>query len=193
MKRISGSTTLRTINVQTEGPNMLASVQQQIGELLRQRHRIQAGRDDDFTVRNQQEIAQAATASSAVMRFFLLIVAFVSLLVGGIGVMNIMLVSVTERTREIGIRMAVGAKGHDILLQFLMEAITLSAIGGGLGIALGMVCAQVLSAKQNWPTLTSPSSVLIAFAATAAVGVFFGFYPAHKASRLDPIDALRYE
>src|SRR3954463_6911133 len=193
MKRISGSTTLRTINVQTEGPNMLASVQQQIGDLLRQRHRIQAGRDDDFTVRNQQEIAQAATATSAVMRFFLAAVAGVSLLVGGIGIMNIMLVSVTERTREIGIRMAVGAKGRDILLQFLLEAVALSAIGGSLGIAIGVIGSKVLSAKQGWPTLTSSSSVLFAFLFSAAVGVFFGFYPARKASRLDPIDALRYE
>jgi putative ABC transport system permease protein len=193
MKRISGTTTLRTINVQTEDPEMLASVQQEIGDLLRQRHRIQAGRDDDFTVRNQQEIAQAATATSAVMRFFLAAVAGVSLLVGGIGIMNIMLVSVTERTREIGIRMAVGAKGRDILLQFLLEAVALSAIGGGLGIAIGVVGSKVLSAKQGWPTLISSTSVIIAFASSAAVGVFFGFYPAHKASRLDPIDALRYE
>jgi putative ABC transport system permease protein len=193
MKRISGTTTLRTINVQTEDPELLASVQQQIGDLLRQRHRIQAGRDDDFTVRNQQEIAQAATATSAVMRFFLAAVAGVSLLVGGIGIMNIMLVSVTERTREIGIRMAVGAKGRDILLQFLLEAVALSAIGGSLGIAIGVIGSKILSAKQGWPTLTSSSSVIFAFVFSAAVGVFFGFYPARKASRLDPIDALRYE
>jgi putative ABC transport system permease protein len=193
MKRISGTTTLRTINVQTEGPELLTSVQQQIGDLLRQRHRIQSGRDDDFTVRNQQEIAQAATGASAVMRFFLFCVACVSLLVGGIGIMNIMLVSVTERTREIGIRMAVGAKGGDILLQFLAEAVALSVIGGSLGIATGVIGSRILSAQQNWPTLTSTSSILIAVGSSVGIGVFFGFYPARKASRLDPIDALRYE
>jgi putative ABC transport system permease protein len=193
MKRLLGVTTLRTINVQTASPGLLNSVQQQITDLLRQRHHITAGKDDDFTVRNQQEIADAATATSKVMTILLAAIASVSLLVGGIGIMNIMLVSVTERTREIGIRMAVGARARDVLLQFLTEAVTLSAIGGVIGIGLGIGTSKLLSVKMNWPTLTSPSSIVVAFFFSAAVGVFFGFYPARKASRLDPIDALRYE
>ncbi len=193
MKRISGTTTLRTINVQAESGSALASVQQQIIELLRQRHRIQPGRDDDFTVRNQQEIAEAATATSKVMTVLLGAIASVSLLVGGIGIMNIMLVSVTERTREIGIRMAVGAKSHDILLQFLTEAVALSLTGGIIGIGLGIAASHVLASNLNWPILTSLTSMLVASLFSAFIGVFFGFYPARKASALDPIDALRYE
>ena len=193
MKRVQGVTTLRTINVQMAQPSLLAPGQQQITELLRQRHRIGPGRDDDFTVRNQQEIADMATAQSKTMTLLLGAIAGVSLIVGGIGIMNIMLVSVTERTREIGIRMAVGAHGRDILLQFLIEAVTLSAIGGIIGIGLGVGTSQLISAQMRWPTLTSPSSVLVAFVFSAAVGIFFGFYPARKASRLDPNEALRYE
>ena len=193
MKRVMGVTTLRGINVQAASERQLAETQRQLTDLLRQRHRIQPGRDDDFNVRNQQEIAEAATATSKIMAVFLSIVAGVSLVVGGIGIMNIMLVSVTERTREIGIRMAVGARGRDILLQFLTEAITLSSLGGLLGIALGLGGSKILSTTQGWPTLTSTSSIVMAFLFSAGVGVFFGFYPARKASRLDPIDALRYE
>ena len=158
-----------------------------------ERHRIQPLRDDDFTVRTQQEIAEAATATSKVMRMLLLAIACVSLLVGGIGIMNIMLVSVTERTREIGIRMAVGAKGRDILTQFLIEAVSLSVIGGAIGIALGMGTSHFVALKMSWPTLTDLNSVVLAFLVSAAIGIFFGFYPARKASALDPIDALRYE
>jgi putative ABC transport system permease protein len=193
MKRLFGVTTLQSVLVQTSSPKLLNSVQQQITDLLRQRHHMGPGRDDDFTVRNQQEIADAATATSKVMTILLAAIASVSLLVGGIGIMNIMLVSVTERTREIGIRMAVGARGTDVLLQFLTEAVTLSLIGGVIGIGLGLGVSKLLSAKMNWPTLTSPSSIVIAFFFSAAVGIFFGFYPARKASQLDPIDALRYE
>jgi putative ABC transport system permease protein len=193
MKRIMGTTVLRTINVQGATINLLPSIQRQISDLLRQRHRITQGKDDDFTVRNQQEIADAATATTKVMTLLLGAIASVSLLVGGIGIMNIMLVSVTERTREIGIRMAVGAHGTDILLQFLIEAITLSSLGGIIGIILGLGGAKTLSAVAHWPTLVSVSSIVIAFLFSAAVGVFFGFYPARKASNLDPIDALRYE
>jgi putative ABC transport system permease protein len=193
MKRVTGTTTLRGINVQAESSSALSSVQQQIIDLLRQRHRITAGREDDFTVRTQQEIAEAATATSKIMTVLLGAIASVSLLVGGIGIMNIMLVSVTERTREIGIRMAVGAKGRDILLQFLIEAITLSLVGGIIGIAVGVGTSQLLAAKMKWPTLTSLTSIVAAFLFSAAVGIFFGFYPARKASTLDPIDALRYE
>ena len=192
MKRLGGGTMLRSISAQAASEKELANVQQEVVDLLRQRHRIQPGRDDDFTVRTQQEIAEAATATSKVMTVLLAAIASVSLLVGGIGIMNIMLVSVTERTREIGIRMAVGAHGRDILMQFLIEAVTLSVIGGVIGIALGVGTSKALAAYMNWPTLTSPSSIVIAFIFSAAVGIFFGFYPARKASHLDPIDALRY-
>ncbi len=193
MKRVMGVTTLRTILVQAATTPLLAPVQQQIQDLLRQRHRLAPGRDDDFTVRNQQEIAEMATATSKIMTLLLAAIASVSLVVGGIGIMNIMLVSVTERTREIGIRMAIGARGRDILLQFLIEAVTLSLIGGIIGIGVGIGVSQILAAKLNWPTLVSTSSVVAAFVFSAAVGIFFGYYPARKASQLDPIDALRYE
>jgi putative ABC transport system permease protein len=193
MKRVMGTATLRGIAVQTASAAALPVAQQQITDLLRQRHHIGTGRDDDFTVHNQQEIAEMATATAKVMRVLLGAIASVSLVVGGIGIMNIMLVSVTERTREIGIRMAVGARGNDILLQFLAEAITLSSLGGLLGVTLGIGAAKILSAVAGWPTLISISSVVIAFLFSAAVGMFFGFYPARKAARLDPIEALRYE
>jgi len=193
MKRVIGGSTLRGINVQVASPNDLAPAQQQITELLRQRHNIRAGRDDDFTVRNQQEIAETATATSRVMTLLLGAIASVSLIVGGIGIMNIMLVSVTERTREIGVRLAVGAHGRDILTQFLIEAVTLSVIGGVIGILLGLGTSHMLSAFAHWPTLISIPSIIAAFFVSAAVGIFFGFYPAREAARLDPIEALRYE
>jgi putative ABC transport system permease protein len=193
MKRFAGVTMLRSINVQAVSAEQMAEVQNGIAELLRQRHRIQPGRDDDFMMRNQQEIAEAMSATTEVMTALLAAIASVSLLVGGIGIMNIMLVSVTERTREIGIRMAVGARGRDILLQFLIEAVALSSTGGLLGIGMGIGGARLITMIKQWPTLISPDSVIIAFAFSAAVGVFFGFYPARKASQLDPIDALRYE
>jgi len=193
MKRFSGATTLRMMQVSAASAEQMAGVQNGIAELLRQRHRIQAGRDDDFILRNQQEITEAQTATAETMTALLAGVAIISLIVGGIGIMNIMLVSVTERTREIGIRMAVGARGHDILLQFLIEAVTLSSTGGLLGIALGIGGAEAITLIKQWPTTVSAESILIAFAFSAAVGIFFGFYPARKASKLDPIDALRYE
>src|ERR1017187_2808739 len=193
MKRFAGVTMLRSINVQAVSAEQMAEVQNGIAELLRQRHRIQPGRDDDFMMRNQQEIAEAMSATTEVMTALLAAIASVSLLVGGIGIMNIMLVSVTERTREIGIRMAVGARGRDILLQFLIEAVALSSTGGLLGILSGVGGAKLITMIKNWPTLVYPQSIIIAFAFSAAVGVFFGFYPARKASQLDPIDALRYE
>jgi putative ABC transport system permease protein len=210
MKRFSGSTTLRMMQVSAASAAQMVKVQNGIAELLRQRHRIQDGRDDDFILRNQQEITEAQTATTDTMTALLAGVAVISLIVGGIGIMNIMLVSVTERTREIGIRMAVGARGQDILLQFLIEAVTLSSIGGILGILLGVsahnilkftvsICellrlhSDVLTSVANGPTLVSPGIVVIAFVFSAAVGIFFGFYPARKASKLDPIDALRYE
>jgi ABC-type antimicrobial peptide transport system, permease component len=193
MKRLFGMTTLRTINAQTATSSLLTPVQQQIISLMRQRHRIIPGRDDDFTVRTQQEIADMATEQSKTMTYLLAAIAAVSLLVGGIGIMNIMLVSVTERTREIGIRMAVGARGYDILLQFLTEAFTLSIIGGVIGIATGIGASKIIEAVKHWPVATPYIWILASFLVSAAVGIFFGFYPARKASQLDPIDALRYE
>ncbi len=193
MKRVLGGTTLRNINVQIAHAQEMSAAQQQIVELLRQRHNIRAGRDDDFTVRTQQEIADAATATTAVMTILLGSIAGVSLVVGGIGIMNIMLVSVTERTREIGTRMAVGAHGSDILMQFLIEAVSLSSVGGLIGIIFGIGTSKLLSIYAQWPTLISPVSIVLAFSVSAAVGIFFGFYPARKAAALDPIEALRYE
>jgi len=193
MKRVVGGTTLRNINVQVASPGDLNPAQQQIIGLLRQRHNIRTGRDDDFTVRTQQEIADAATATTAVMTILLGSIAGVSLVVGGIGIMNIMLVSVTERTREIGTRMAVGAHGRDILMQFLIEAVSLSSVGGMIGIIFGIGASKILSSYAHWPTLISVSSIAVAFLFSAAVGIFFGFYPAREAARLDPIEALRYE
>jgi len=193
MKRVIGGTNLRNINAQIGDAGQVEAAQQQIISLLRQRHNIRPGRDDDFTVRNQQEIAEAATATSRVMTLLLGAIAGVSLVVGGIGIMNIMLVSVTERTREIGVRMAVGAHGSDILTQFLIEAVTLSSVGGVIGIICGIGASKILSVYAHWPTLISVSSIAIAFLFAAVVGIFFGFYPARKAAALDPIEALRYE
>ena len=167
--------------------------QKEIEALLRQRHRLQPGQDSDFMIRSQQEIAQTADQTSRQMSALLAAIASISLLVGGIGIMNIMLVSVTERTREIGIRMAIGAKGRDILTQFLIEALSLSVAGGAIGIALGIGTSRFLAWKQKWPIVLSPAAILLAFGFSAAIGIFFGFYPAQKASRLDPIEALRYE
>jgi putative ABC transport system permease protein len=171
----------------------IADAEKQITALLHERHHIQPNQENDFTVRNLNDIAKASESASKVMTSLLLSVASISLLVGGIGIMNILLVSVTERTREIGIRMAVGAKSRHILLQFLVEAITLSMVGGLAGALLGVAGAKLISYFATWPTLVSPPAVLGSFLFSGAVGVFFGFYPAHKASRLDPIAALRYE
>jgi len=193
MKRLLGGTTLRNINVQVGDAKQMTPAQQEIITLLRQRHNIRPGRDDDFTVRTQQEIAEAATATTAVMTILLGSIAGVSLVVGGIGIMNIMLVSVTERTREIGTRLAVGAHGSDILMQFLIEAVSLSSVGGIIGIIFGIGASKLLSVYAQWPTLISISSIVVAFLFSAAVGIFFGFYPARKAAALDPIEALRYE
>jgi putative ABC transport system permease protein len=193
MKRLLNSPSLRGINLQTQTMEMMPEVQQRIADLLRQRHRIGPGRDDDFTIRTQEEMATAMSSTQETMRYLLAGVAVVSLIVGGIGIMNIMLVSVTERTREIGIRMALGARSGDVLAQFLIEAVTLSCTGGVLGIAAGVTASKILTRVKSWPTLTSPEWMLLAFAFSAVVGIFFGFYPARKASQLDPIDALRYE
>ena len=193
MIRLSGGTTFRAFHVQTLTPQLLPEVQNQIIELLRQRHRIGEGRDDDFIVRTQEEISDMFTQNARTMRWLLGSIAGVSLLVGGIGIMNIMLVSVTERTREIGVRMAVGARGRDILLQFLIEAVTLSLLGGATGILVGIGGARLVSMLAGWITLVSPDSMIYAFVVSVVIGVFFGFYPARKAAQLDPIEALRYE
>jgi len=165
----------------------------QIRALLRQRHRLRPGDDDDFKLGNLTNVFEAKEQAAQIMTYLLVAIASVSLLVGGIGIMNIMLVSVTERTREIGLRMAVGAQGRDILLQFLVEAITLSVIGGVLGIAVGLAGSNAIGYFAEWRTLVAPESIVIAFGFAAAIGIFFGLYPARKASRLDPIEALRYE
>jgi putative ABC transport system permease protein len=193
MVRLTGDTKFRALNVQAESAAAMNDVQAQIADLLRQRHRIGAGKDDDFIIRTQQQITEMATSTSRIMTMLLGAVAGVSLLVGGIGIMNIMLVSVTERTREIGVRMSIGARASDILRQFLIEAVTLSLGGGLIGILLGVGSAALVSAKFGWNTLVSTQSILMAFAFSALIGIFFGFYPARKAASLDPIEALRFE
>lgn len=184
---------VRIITVQAREPEVMKNVESQINDLLRQRHRIQPKQDNDFSVRNLTEIAASAEQSAGVMSLLLGAIASISLIVGGIGIMNIMLVSVTERTREIGIRIAVGAKGKDILLQFLIESLVLSLIGGIMGIGIGIAGTLVLARFTQWPTLFSIQAILLAFLFSGSVGVFFGFYPARKASMLNPIEALRYE
>jgi putative ABC transport system permease protein len=190
MRRITSRTFLNSILVEAANDQVIDQVQREIEDLLSARHR---SKEPDFTVRNQLELMQAVTATSRAMGFLLSGVAAVSLFVGGIGIMNIMLVSVTERTREIGIRMAVGARAADIVVQFLMEAVTLSAIGGLIGIGGGMGFSTLISALKDTPTVTPVAWIMIAFVSSAVIGIVFGFYPAWKASQLDPIDALRYE
>lgn len=193
MTRLTGGTTFRSLSVQGSSADKLAEISENITLLLRQRHRIAEGMDDDFSIRTQTETLETFTSTATTMTMLLGSIAGVSLLVGGIGIMNIMLVSVTESTREIGIRMAVGAKSRDILSQFLAEAIVLSIIGGAIGIAAGVGISRLISAKMGWPVLTSTSAITVAFFFSAAIGIFFGFYPARKAAQLDPIESLRYE
>jgi len=193
MKRLKGSNRIDMFVASAVSRGAVADAEKEIEALLRQRHRIQPGQDSDFTIRSQREIAQTADQTSRQMSGLLAAIASISLLVGGIGIMNIMLVSVTERTREIGIRMAIGAKGRDILTQFLIEAVALSVAGGAIGIALGVGVSRLLAWKQQWPIVLSGDAVLLSFGFAAAIGIFFGFYPARKAARLDPIEALRYE
>jgi len=190
LKRIARRPNLNSILIQAQSPELMAGIQQDVTDLLQQRRN---GREPDFTVRNQQELAEAATATTRTMTVLLGAIAGVSLIVGGIGIMNIMLVSVTERTREIGIRLAVGAHGRDVLTQFLVEAIILSSMGGALGVVLGVGASQLVSKLNGWPVLVSTSAIVGAVAFSATIGVFFGFYPARKAAQLDPIEALRYE
>ena len=194
--RLIGTKFLGSINAGFLSADSLQDMTQVTSDakrLLRVRHKLRPDQDDDFTVRNQLDIAKVQEGTADSMTMMLLAIASISLLVGGIGIMNILLVSVTERTREIGIRMAVGAKRWHILLQFLVEAVILSAMGGLIGIVTGIVGAQTASRFAGWPTIVSPQSLVVAFGFSALVGVFFGLYPANKASRLNPIDALRYE
>ncbi|PYM40566.1 MAG: multidrug ABC transporter substrate-binding protein [Candidatus Rokuibacteriota bacterium] len=182
-----------SISIKIRAGEDMAEAESQIRALLRQRHRLQPFQEDDFWLRNLSEVLQTQEESSKVMTYLLAAIASVSLLVGGIGIMNIMLVSVTERTREIGLRMAVGARRRHILLQFLIEAVTLSLIGGIVGIAFGLGGSRAISYFAEWRTLVAPGAIVLAFGFAAGIGIFFGFYPARKASRLDPIEALRYE
>jgi putative ABC transport system permease protein len=169
------------------------TAEKQITDLLRQRHKLDPNMENDFTVRNLSDVAEAADASSTIMTNLLASIAGVSLMIGGIGIMNIMLVSVTERTREIGIRMAIGARSKVIRRQFLIESITLSLVGGLIGVLFGIGASIIISSTLNWPTLISPVTIVGSVAFSIIVGVAFGYYPARKAAALDPIDALRYE
>ncbi len=192
-KKLLGITYIQQVMISATRADAVETTAVEVTRLLRQRHRIQNPEEDDFSVRTVEEMAQTRTQLAQTMTGLLMSVASVSLLVGGIGIMNIMLVSVTERTREIGLRMAVGARTRDILSQFLTEAVSLSVLGGLVGIALGVGVSGSLTRVLGWPTMITPAAILAAFAFSAAVGIFFGYYPARKAANLDPIDALRYE
>src|SRR5215472_2498368 len=193
MKKLRGITYIQQVTVSAASASDTTPTADRIAALLRTRHKIQPGDPDDFMVRTMEEMASVRVQATQTMTALLASIAGVSLLVGGIGIMNIMLVSVTERTREIGLRMAIGARGRDVLLQFLVEAVVLSLFGGTIGIILGVGLSQGVTLWQGWPTTVSSNAVLIAFGFAAAIGVFFGFYPARKAAALDPIDALRFE
>jgi putative ABC transport system permease protein len=193
MKKLSGKTKIDMFQISAAAPDLVDEAQKEIEGVLRQRHRIPPGADSDFQMRSQEEIAQAQAQQMGTLKNLLLIIAGVSLLIGGIGIMNIMLVSVTERTREIGIRMAIGAKGRHILLQFLFEAVSLAIVGGLMGVGLGIGVSALVRHVAGWPIVVTADSIALSFGVAACVGIFFGFYPARKASLLDPIDALRYE
>ena len=193
MKKLRGITNIQMVQVSAASAGETTRVADNIATMLRTRHKIQQGEPDDFMVRTMEEMASVRKEATQTMTALLASIAGVSLLVGGIGIMNIMLVSVTERTREIGLRMAIGARGRDVLLQFLVEAVVLSLFGGGIGIALGFGLARGVTLLQGWPTAVSANAVIVAFGFAAITGVFFGFYPARKAAALDPIDALRFE
>jgi putative ABC transport system permease protein len=192
-RKISGITWLQAINASAISPGASVAAIEPISSLLRERHRLRPGQTDDFFVRTQSEVADLANQTQSIMTMLLGSIASVSLLVGGIGIMNIMLVSVTERTREIGVRMAVGATDKDVQMQFLVEAVTLSMMGGVAGIVIGLIGSSLISKFLSWPTLVSPTAIVAAVIFSGAVGIFFGYYPARKAAQLDPIEALRYE
>ena len=191
--RLNNNVRIGMILANTSSPEDILGAMDEMRAIMRESHKIADGEDDDFTIRNQDELAEVAQGTTKVMSALLAAVASISLLVGGIGIMNIMLVSVTERTREIGIRMAIGARGSDVLTQFLVESVVLSLFGGLIGIVLGFIGAAVLGRLTGWNTITPPGAVLMAVGFSAAVGVFFGFYPARQAASLNPIQALRYE
>ncbi|PYQ74797.1 MAG: multidrug ABC transporter substrate-binding protein [Acidobacteria bacterium] len=193
MKKIKGQTWLDDIMMSGTSAWVVDAAEQDIAALLRERHHIRSGANDDFNLRHPTEIAEAVKESTRTMEALLAAIASVSLLVGGIGIMNIMLVSVTERTREIGLRQAVGARGRDVLRQFLVEAIILSLIGGAIGVGAGTLGAQAIADAFQWPARVSSNAVTLAFSCSAAIGIFFGYYPARQAARLDPIEALRFE
>ncbi len=192
-KKLLGQTWLHFMSVQAVNRDATAVAQEQIESLLRERHRLRPDEENDFNVRNWTDVAEVADQAGRVMTLLLSSIASVSLIVGGIGIMNIMLVSVTERTREIGIRMAIGATDADVQRQFLIEAVVLSLLGGLTGVAVGVASSGIISNVLSWPTVISPLAIAVAVVFSIAVGVFFGFYPARKAARLDPIEALRYE
>ena len=192
-KKMMGQRYFGSLIASAVSERQMTQAQNEITEVLRAKHKIQPWEDNDFTVRSQTEIATAAQSTTKVLTILLASIASISLIVGGIGIMNIMLVSVTERTKEIGIRMSIGATGNNIMSQFLIEAIVLSLCGGLIGVILGIVSSDMISSFAGWTTLVSPTSIALAFLFSAAVGIFFGFYPAQKAARLNPIDALRYE
>jgi putative ABC transport system permease protein len=192
-KRIMAITYLQTIYAAAVDEKSSDTATSEISAILRTNHKLKYGEDDDFRVRTQAELISTMSSTSQLLTVLLTAIAAISLLVGGIGIMNIMYVSVTERTKEIGLRMAIGARGIDILLQFLTEAVLISITGGIIGVVLGISAARLVTLFLSWPTLVSRSSVILSFAVCAVTGVFFGYYPAQKASRLDPIEALRYE
>jgi putative ABC transport system permease protein len=192
-KKLMGITHIQNITVSAASAGEVATVAEAISTQLRTRHKIMPGDSDDFMVRTLEEMAAMRTEATNTMSALLAGIAGVSLLVGGIGIMNIMLVSVTERTREIGLRMAIGARGGDVLLQFLVEAVVLSVLGGSIGIAAGFGISASLTRFLGWPTAISPDAIMLAFGFSAITGIFFGFYPATKAAKLDPIEALRFE
>ncbi|HTW92959.1 MAG TPA: ABC transporter permease [bacterium] len=193
MRRLTGQTFINQLMVSAASQKTADAAQNEVTDQLRARHNIRTGQDDDFTVRNVADVASAVQQSSSILTLLLASIASVSLLVGGIGIMNIMLVSVTERTREIGIRMAVGAKARDVLLQFLVEAVVTSLLGGIIGILFGLGVSQLLGLIAKWNTPIVPGAIVLAFCFSAVVGIFFGYYPARRAANLDPIEALRYE
>ncbi|HNY01324.1 MAG TPA: ABC transporter permease [Bacteroidales bacterium] len=192
-KRMMAVTYIQSMLASARSEALIPDATDEITDVLKARHNLGPSEDADFTIRTQTDIAKMATSTSGIMTILLATIASISLLVGGIGIMNIMLVSVTERTREIGIRMSVGARGRDVLLQFLIEALLISLLGGIIGISIGVIASQIIVKILNWPVTVTAASILMSFLFSSAIGIFFGWYPARKAARLNPIDALRYE